>query len=218
MTDDGQSADPPPDRLSSCDVSDACDRLGVAAARTGSLRPLWPGCPAVSGRLTTIRLEPAAETPLPDILDLLPRAGGGLILLDLEGRLDLQCWGTVLATAAARFGVRGALVNGAARDVDGLQELGFPSFARGVHPAAVRGRLGVASVDEPVDLDGWVVRPGSFAIADASGAVFLPRDRADDVLALAAELHAHEREQLLAIAAGADPRTVLRSREQARQP
>jgi 4-hydroxy-4-methyl-2-oxoglutarate aldolase len=204
--------------LDSCDLSDACDRLGIEAVRTGALRPLWPGCAALSGRLTTVRLEPGTGTPLRELLDVLARAAGGVVLVDLRGRVDVQCWGTVLATAARQFGVRGALVNGAARDVDGLRELGLPAYARGVFPGAVRGRLGVVAVGEPVDFDGAAVESGCFAAADGSGAVFLPCERVEEVVALAAELRAREDEQLRAIAAGADPRAVLDSPRQARQP
>ncbi len=194
----------------SCDVSDACDRLGIDAVRTGALRPLWPDCPPVSGRLVTVRLEPAAGAPLPELLDVLADARDRIVLVDLGGRVGVQCWGTVLATAARHFGVLGALVNGAARDVEGLRDLGVATYARGVYPAAMRSRLGLVAVGEPVELDGSAVDPDSFAVADASGIVFLPGDRAEEVLALAAGLRSREEEQLRAIAEGADPRIVLR--------
>jgi regulator of RNase E activity RraA len=196
-------------RPGSCDVSDACDQLGVDAVRTGVLRPLWPGCPPVSGRLTTVRLDTVAETPLPQLLEVLAAAAGGLILVDLGGRLDVQCWGTVLATAARHFDIRGALVNGAVRDVEGLRELGFATYGRGVYPAAIRGRLALTATNEPVELDGAVVRPGSFALADASGAVFLPESDAARVLGLAADLRAQEEELLQAVRDGADPRVIF---------
>ena len=194
----------------SCDVSDACDELGIEAVRTGALRPLWPGCPAICGPVTTVRLEPhGAGTPLGELLDVLAAARDRLVLVDLRGRVDVQCWGTVLATAARHFGVRGALVNGAARDIDGLRELGFATYARGVYPGAMRGRLAVAALGEPVELEGGQVVPGSGAVADASGVVFLPGERMDEVLALADSLRGRERERLQPIAGGADPRTVL---------
>jgi len=201
--------------VGSCDVSDACDRLGIAAARTGVLRPVWPDCPAVNGLLTTVRLEPGAGMPLPELLQVLAGARERVVLVDLQGRVDVQCWGTVLATAARRFGVRGALVNGAARDVEGLQELGFASYARGVYPGAMRGRLELVAVDEPVEIDGIGLEPGSFAVADASGVVFVPGERAAEAVALARELRAREEEQLRAIAAGAELRAVLCAAEDA---
>jgi regulator of RNase E activity RraA len=186
--------------------------LGLAVARSGLLRPLWPDCGAVAGELNTVRLEPAgsAPSPLPELLDLLATSEGRILLVDLSGRVDVQCWGTVLATAARRFGVRGVLVNGAARDIDGLRELGLPTYARGVHPGAMRGRLRLVAVGEPVALtETEVVAPGSFAVADASGIVALPADRADEVVVLARSRREREQTQLCAIEAGRDPRHVL---------
>src|SRR5262245_55762716 len=121
--------------VGSSDVSDACDLRGIEAFRTGSMRPLWAECPPLAGRVRTIRLERGDDTPLPDLLEVLAGASGHLVLVDLRGRIDVQCWGTVLATAARYFGVPGALVNGAVRDVEGLRELGFATYARGVYPA-----------------------------------------------------------------------------------
>src|SRR4051794_5006080 len=127
--------------VGSSDVSDACDELGVEAVRTGLLRPLWPDCPPVAGRVRTVRLDDGPGTSLPELLEVLADAADRVMLVDLGGRVDVQCWGTVLATAAASFGVRGALVNGAARDLEGLRELGFATYAMGVYPARMRGRL-----------------------------------------------------------------------------
>jgi 4-hydroxy-4-methyl-2-oxoglutarate aldolase len=200
--------------VGSSDVSDASDELGVEAVRTGSMRPLWPACPPLAGRVRTVRLDNGTGTSLPELLEVLAGAADQLVLVDLGGRLDVQCWGTVLATAARRFGVRGALVNGAARDVEGLRELGFATYAAGVYPARMRGRLELTAVDQPVELDGGIVESGSFAVADASGAVFLPGSRAVDVLALAADLRIEEEQRLQAVRDGGDPRLVFVSRPQ----
>jgi 4-hydroxy-4-methyl-2-oxoglutarate aldolase len=196
----------------SCDVSDACDALGIDVTRTGALLPMWPGCAAVSGSLATVRLERAtgAASPLPELIDLLASARGAIVFVDLGGRVDVQCWGTVLASAARSFGVRGALVNGAARDVEGLQQLGLPTYARGVYPGAMSGRLRVAAVGEPVEIDSDLALPSSLAVIDASGAVFVPEARAQEVIAHATERQAREQDLLDAIAKGADPREVLR--------
>jgi 4-hydroxy-4-methyl-2-oxoglutarate aldolase len=195
--------------VGSCDLSDACDQLGVEAVRTGLLRPSWSECAPLAGRVRTVRLEAGTGTPLPELLEVLAGTNDRIVLVDLGGRLDVQCWGTVLATAASRFGVRGAIVNGAVRDLEGLRELGFPTFARGVYPARIRGRLRLAAVDEPVVLDGGIVESDSFVIADANGAAFLPDARAGEAIALASNRRAHEEEQLQAVRDGADPRDVF---------
>src|SRR3954454_540640 len=197
--------------VGSTDVSDAGDELGIEAVRTGLLRPMWPECAPLAGRVRTVRLDGGAGAPLPELLDVLAAATDQLLLVDLGGRLDVQCWGTVLATAARSFGVRGALVNGAARDLEGLRELGFATYARGVYPARMRGRLALTAVDQPVELEGGVVESGSFAVADASGVVFLPETRAAEVLALASDLRTEEEQRLQLVRDGGDPRRVFAS-------
>jgi regulator of RNase E activity RraA len=54
-------------------------------------------------------------------------------------------------------------------------------------------------------------------VADASGVVFLPSERADEAFALAAELRGREDKRLRAITEGADPRTVLGTDETVKQ-
>jgi 4-hydroxy-4-methyl-2-oxoglutarate aldolase len=203
--------------VGSTDVSDAGDELGIEAVRTGLLRPMWPECAPLAGRVRTLRLDGGAGAPLPELLDVLAAATDQLLLVDLGGRLDVQCWGTVLATAARSFGVRGALVNGAVRDLEGLRELGFATYARGVYPARMRGRLALTAVDQPVELEGGVVESGSFAIADWSGVVFLPGDRAAEVLALASELRTAEEQRLQLVRDGGDPRRVFASPPETRR-
>lgn len=196
----------------SADVSDACDDLGVTAVRTGSLRPMWRGCPAVAGPVATLALRPATnlgEDPLPAILRVMAGMSGRLVLIDLEGRTDQQCWGGVLTACAQRFGITGALVNGAVRDVQGIADRAFPVFARAVHPARIRARLRLAGHGADVVIDGAVVHPGDIAVADADGAVFLPFADLPRVARRAAERAAIEHQMLARLAEGADPRDLF---------
>jgi regulator of RNase E activity RraA len=194
---------------STCDISDACDELGIAAVRTGALRPAWPGCPAVLGRVLTLTLEPGDGDPLPALLEALAETDGDVALVDLGGRVDVQCWGSVLATAARHHGVTAALVNGATRDVAALAELGYPTYARGVVPARIRERLAFTAAGADVQIDGATVTAGSAVAADDSGAVFFPAAATEAVLAWARAHEDEERDKLARISAGADPRRVF---------
>ena len=200
--------------LTSCDISDACDDLGVPAARTGSMRPIWPGCPPVGGTVwpVTVLPGPGEGSPLPQLVEALRVATEPVVLVDLGGRLDVQCWGTVLATVATSFGLAGALVNGAARDVEGLREMSFPTYARGVTPVRGRDRVRFVESGAEADIEGVAVRPGWLVVADLSGAVFVPPEAADTVIHRAREAAATERSVLEAIRAGSDPAAALGDR------
>ncbi len=174
----------------SCDISDACDDLGIPAVRTGSLRPAWLGCPPLFGRVRTLTLTPDPDgDPLPDLLAALTAIpAGDVALIDLEGRPDAQCWGGRTAQAARRAGVSGAIVNGAVRDTAALRSLSYPTFALGTYPGRAKGRLKFSGADRDVLLGDQIVRSGSAAVADDDGLVFFPFDVAVEVFARARDL------------------------------
>jgi regulator of RNase E activity RraA len=145
------------------------------------------------------------------LIELISTTEAELLLVDLQGRTDLQSWGTVLATVARHYGLTGAIVNGATRDVTGLAAMSFPTFARGVAPATSNGRLEIVVANRPVTVDGDVVETGWIAAADANGIVFFPPEHAEAVLAEARRLLRDETERLDAIQKGAEPIAALLS-------
>lgn len=197
----------------SCDVSDACDRLGVPAARSGAIRPVYPGCATVAGTVLTLTLAPGTGATLDELANAFQAAGAAsaeVALVDLGGRTDVQCWGTLLAMTARLCGIRAAVVNGAVRDVDGLAEMLFPTYARGVHPAAMRGRLAFLGAGHEVTLGGLTVVPGWVVVADVNGVVLLAPQRAEEVLGAAAALANAERDLLARVRAAGDAAQSLK--------
>jgi regulator of RNase E activity RraA len=192
-----------------CDLSDACDRLLIPAVRTGAIVPAWRDCPPLFGRIATVTLSPGPGAPLRGLIEALSTSSAEILLVDLAGRTDLQSFGTVLATVARRYGFTGAIVNGGTRDVGGLAEMSFPTFARGVVPWTSHGRLELVGTNRPVAIDGGVVEAGWFAAADANGVLFFPPEPAEAVLAEARRLVDDETERLAAIQEGADPIAAL---------
>lgn len=181
------------------DVSDACDELGVPAVRTGELAPVWPGCPPLAGRIATITMRPAvskSEDPMADLLRALADMAGCVVLIDLDGRMDLQCWGGFLTVVAQRVGILGAVVYGAVRDVGSLSASGFPVFASGVYPGRIRGRLRMTGVGAEVLIGDGTVGPAHVVLADQDGVIFLPQADAPRVAELARRRAEQERAQL----------------------
>jgi 4-hydroxy-4-methyl-2-oxoglutarate aldolase len=82
-----------------------------------------------------------------------------------------------------RAGAEGLIVDGAVRDVDGLHELGIPTFARGVHPAT-GSKDGPGALNVPIQCGAVAVEPGDIIRGDASGLVVIPQRQAEKVLDL----------------------------------
>lgn len=84
----------------------------------------------------------------------------------------------------------GVICDGAVRDVRALRELDLPVWAGGV--VADRRSIRFHRYQVPVEIDGMQVNPGDLIHADQNGAVMVPRDRAAEVAAAAAEVNAKE--------------------------
>jgi regulator of RNase E activity RraA len=191
-------------RLDTCGVSDAMDRLGLTGAVQG-LRPMWP-CPRIAGQVITVRLrraEPGDHSPR-HLGTAAIEAGGPsqVIVIEHHDREDAAGWGGILSLAARLKGIEGVIVDGTARDIDDSRDAEFPVYARAATPLTARGRVVEASMGEPIRVGDLHVANGDYVIADWSGAVFLPADRAEEVVSSAEGLMAREAAMAEAVRAG----------------
>jgi regulator of RNase E activity RraA len=102
-------------------------------------------------------------------------APGDVLVVDGGGREDAAVIGDIVGQTIADLGCVGVVVDGAVRDVDGLDAAGLPTFARGVHPATGSNQ-GPGAINVAVQCGGVAVRPGDVVRADSSGIVVVPRD------------------------------------------
>lgn len=166
-------------------VSDALDFLGLPGATVG-LRPLW-SCPKIVGRASTVLL--AAKTDNAPTVHLITpvieRIDSDDRVLVIAGGLDgVSCWGDILANAAVGKQIRGTVIDGYSRDIDGSATIGYPVYGRGVTMVSARNR--VIQIDSAVTLDiaGVPVSEDDFVIADSCGTVFVPQAHIEKVLDL----------------------------------
>ncbi|MAT06158.1 MAG: acyl transferase, partial [Acidimicrobiaceae bacterium] len=90
-------------------------------------------------------------------------------------------WGEVNSTICQAMGALGVVTDGLVRDLNEVGPMGFQYLARGVGVA--RANTKVTSTGVPVEVGGVRFRPGDIIHADRHGAVVVPDDRIDDVLA-----------------------------------
>ena len=199
-------------KLDSCAVSDALDRLGLRGSVIG-VGPLWP-CPRIVGRCVTVKIKPAGlERPKQHLCTsaIAAAQAGDVIVVDNGGRIDVAAWGGLLSLAAQVRQVRGVIVDGACRDLDESRDLAFPVFGRAAVQVTARGRIMQQSFNEQIAFAGVEVNPGDLVIADASGVVFVPRAKENEVLAQAEALAEREAAMAAAIRAGRSVLEVMES-------
>ncbi|HEY2196057.1 MAG TPA: dimethylmenaquinone methyltransferase [Actinomycetospora sp.] len=127
---------------------------------------------------------------------------GDVLVVDGGGRTDAAVLGDIVSGVLSRAGVVGTLVDGAIRDVDGIDEVGTPTFARGAHPAT-GSNDGPGAINVTVQVGGVLVRPGDVVRGDASGVVVVSREHLDEVAALARAVDERETAWLETIRGGA---------------
>jgi 4-hydroxy-4-methyl-2-oxoglutarate aldolase len=126
---------------------------------------------------------------------------GDVVAVDGGGRADAAVLGDIVAGALVRRGVVGVVVDGAVRDVEGIDEVGLPTFARGTHPATGSNE-GPGAINVPVQVGGVVVRPGDVVRGDASGVVVVQPEHLDTVIAMTRAVEQREAAWRQAVADG----------------
>lgn len=180
-------------KVDTCAVSDAQDKLGIRGTVIG-IRPLYP-VGRIAGRAVTVRMKAkGTEEPKQHLgtAAIMAADPGDIIVVDHRGRLDVAAWGGILATGAKTKGIAGVLVDGAVRDVDEAMGLGLPLFAKAGVPLTARGRIVEDFTNGPIEFGGVPVRPGDYVIADNSGIVIVPAERAEEVVSTAESIAARE--------------------------
>lgn len=116
---------------------------------------------------------------------------GDVIVVDAGGDVNTSVCGGLMGGLAQNRGIRGMIVDGAGRDTDELEDIGWPIWTRAITPRGTHtmfsGRKDELSINVPIACGGVPVNPGDFIVADLMGVVVIPLARAEEVVRLASE-------------------------------
>jgi 4-hydroxy-4-methyl-2-oxoglutarate aldolase len=165
-------------------IADVLALRGLGGWLTPPLRPVIAPAEPLAGRAVTVllRAEPAGRG-LSEVQELLSTSLDGAIIVVAGARsVGGAVWGEIMSRAAGRAGAAAALIDGAVRDRPSMAVEALPVFASGEAVVGPAGRVSVEAVDVAVSIGGFGVVPGDLVVVDATGAVRIPADRADEVL------------------------------------
>jgi 4-hydroxy-4-methyl-2-oxoglutarate aldolase len=92
---------------------------------------------------------------------------------------------------AKNKGVAALITDGMARDVDGLNAVGIPIFARGLSPNSPY-KDGPGEIGLPIAIGGVTVNPGDLVVGDQDGIVVVAREALAAVADALADVKAKE--------------------------
>ena len=144
----------------------------------------------ICGPACTVWTSPGDLLFMVKVTELIP--AGHVLVVDGAGRPDAALMGEIFSAALKQRGCAGAVVDGAVRDLDGIDDTGLPVFARHVYPGT-DSIEGPGAINVGVSCGGVTIHPGDVVRADVNGVVFIPAGAAGDVLARAEAVAERER-------------------------
>jgi 3-hexulose-6-phosphate synthase / 6-phospho-3-hexuloisomerase len=172
-------------KVSSPNVSDAMQRKGAMHGIHPHLKD--PNVRVAGPAVTVVTRDGDWAKPV----EAIDRAGAGDVIVVDSGGSTTAIWGELASWSAHGRGVAAVVIDGAARDIDAILELGFPVFSRYVSPNAGEPK-GHGEIGVEVVVGGERVRPGDWIIGDASGVVVVPRERAQEIANRSLDVLEHE--------------------------
>ncbi|MDR3669915.1 MAG: hypothetical protein P4L36_03670 [Holophaga sp.] len=125
---------------------------------------------------------------------------GDVILVDGKGDQTSALMGEIMSHQCMAIGVVAVVLDGAARDAEGICEMGFNMYSVGTNPNGptkfVPGRL-----NHPISIGGVTVHPGDLVVGDGDGVTVIEREKAAAMLPLAAQKVAAETKRIAEIKA-----------------
>ena len=143
----------------------------------------------VTGQALTVQLS---KGDLVDPLKALEMGqAGDVIVVDAGGDPNTSVCGGLMGGLAQNRGIRGMIVDGAGRDTDELEDIGWPIWTKAITPRGTHTmfseRKEELSINIPIQCGGVVVNPGDFIVADLMGVVVVPQDKAAEIVEQAQE-------------------------------
>jgi len=167
-----------PASTSTCDLCDL--HKHDTSGRFRVLPPVfhsYGGAPKFAGPASTVRCFEdnsmvKAALDEPGTVDTPAGRVGRVLVVDGGSSMRYALVGGNLAAAAAKNGWAGIVVDGCVRDVEELVTCAVGIRALGLMPLPTEKR-NVGLRDVPVQVQGVVVRPGDWVVADADGIVVM---------------------------------------------
>lgn len=188
-------------------ASDVLDELGYALCVSTDVLGLRTGPARVVGQAVTIRYLPErrssshpelrhTESRLTHHAAFALAQPGDVAVIEVGGMATVSVLGGLAAQSAVNAKLAGCIVDGGIRDLEQIQALGLPVWARTLTPRTGKWRVEAMAINHPIACGGVQVHPGDVVIADETGVCFLPIEVAESAIDRILEVTREEADQL----------------------
>ena len=159
--------------LENVTASQLSDAMGGVGALDRTIARLAGGSARICGSALTVRTAPGDN--LAPYAALAVARPGDVLVLSCDRHEGCALLGDTIVGLMRNAGAVGVVTDALVRDLDGLDAIGIPVYARGVSPRAP-GKKGPGEIGIPVTIAGVLVHAGDLVMADRDGVVVLPRE------------------------------------------
>lgn len=165
-------------RFSTVSTGWVVDGNGRRGALDWHLRPLTKAMRFAGSALT---VHSRARDNLAPWAALAYARPGDVLVISTDNYEEASVVGDVLLGMARNAGVVGCVTDGVVRDIDGLNAVGMPVFARGLSPNSPF-KDGPGEIGLPISIGGVTVNAGDLVVGDQDGVVVVARANVESVL------------------------------------
>nr|WP_297347465.1 RraA family protein [uncultured Glaciecola sp.] len=176
-------------QVSSCDLADA---LPLHQFMHYSIHPLWPNMPRIAGRAFTAQCGQGDNLMLHAAI--YAAQPGDIIVVQADDQYAVS-GGNVCAIAKSR-GIVAFVIDGVIRDIDEVVDIAFPVHALGTCPKPGAKKVYIP-LNQPVVCGRVNVHTGDIIVADNDGVAVIPKNQAQEALAIAIQRRDTDAQQTL---------------------
>ena len=171
------------ERIGQFSASDLCDGEIVYNAMDYHIKPRVT-TKKIVGQAVTLKLMLGDSLMVTKAISLCKP--GDVLVIDGRGSCNNALWGDHRSLISKHLGLSGVVIDGAFRDIEENEAIGFPIYARAV-TAGSSTKNSNGEVNVPIVCGGVPVNPGDIIVGDRNGVVVVPPAYAEQIMEGAAK-------------------------------
>lgn len=166
-------------RVGSYSAPELCDGTLVYNAMDFRIKPMVT-TQKIVGQAVTLKLMLGDSLLVTKALSLCKP--GDVIVIDGRGSGNNALWGDHRSLVAKKLRLSGVVMDGAFRDIDENEAIGFPIYARSV-TCGSSTKNSNGEINVPISCGGVTVNPGDIIVGDRNGVAVVPPEFAEQIMA-----------------------------------
>lgn len=173
------------ERIAQFSSAELCDGAIVYNAMDYHIKPMVT-TKKIVGQAVTLKLMMGDSLLVTKALSLCKP--GDVLVIDGRGSGNNALWGDHRSLVAKHLGLSGVVMDGAFRDIEENEAIGFPIYARAI-TAGSSTKNSNGEINVPISCGGVPVHPGDIIVGDRNGVAVVPVAYAEQIMAGAAKKH-----------------------------